>query len=216
MLIPQKYCVFVYVLWSLEPQVIAIRNALHPSRTNGLGGKNHSFECAFSKRTQVPETEPDGVQPHCGKDERRDDDRVNVCRSGVSWAKISQLWAPLYQMRRMNQPPSEGIMMAGLQRGASRLSQVRPEQWHSGAAALGLQGQGSPVTQPIVWAKSRQSCLTLWDPMDCSLPGSSVHGILQARLLEWVAMPSSRGSSWPRHRTRVSNISCIGRQVLYH
>ena len=39
MLIPQKYCVFVYVLWSLEPQVIAIRNALHPSRTNGLGGK---------------------------------------------------------------------------------------------------------------------------------------------------------------------------------
>ena len=43
-----------------------------------------------------------------------------------------------------------------------------------------------------------QSCLTLYDPMDCSLPGSSVHGILQARILEWVAMPSSRGSSPPR------------------
>ena len=42
-----------------------------------------------------------------------------------------------------------------------------------------------------VCAKSRQSCLTLCDPMDCSLPGSSVHGILQARILEWVAMPSS-------------------------
>ena len=40
-----------------------------------------------------------------------------------------------------------------------------------------------------------QLCLTLCDPMDCSLPGSSVHGILQARILEWVAMPSSRGSS---------------------
>ena len=40
-----------------------------------------------------------------------------------------------------------------------------------------------------------QSCLTLWDPMDCSPPGSSVHGILQARILEWVAMPPSRGSS---------------------
>ena len=38
-----------------------------------------------------------------------------------------------------------------------------------------------------------KSCLTLCDPMDCSLPGSSVHGILQARILEWVAMPSSRG-----------------------
>ena len=49
-----------------------------------------------------------------------------------------------------------------------------------------------------------QSCLTLWDPMDCSLPGSSVHGILQARILEWVAMPSSRGSSQPRDRTWVS------------
>ena len=39
-------------------------------------------------------------------------------------------------------------------------------------------------------AKSLQSCLTLCNPMDCSLPGSSVHGILQARILEWVAMPS--------------------------
>ena len=43
--------------------------------------------------------------------------------------------------------------------------------------------------------KSLQSCLTLCDPMDCSLPGSSVDGILQARMLEWVAMPSSRRSS---------------------
>ena len=49
-----------------------------------------------------------------------------------------------------------------------------------------------------VSAKSFQLCPTLCDPMDCSLPGSSVHGILQARILEWVAMPSSRGSSWPR------------------
>ena len=44
-------------------------------------------------------------------------------------------------------------------------------------------------------AKLLQSCLTLYDPLDCSPPGSSVHGILQARTLEWVAMPSSRGSS---------------------
>ena len=47
-------------------------------------------------------------------------------------------------------------------------------------------------------AKSLQSCLTLRDPMGCSAPGSSVHGILQAWILEWVAMPSSRGLSWPR------------------
>ena len=46
-------------------------------------------------------------------------------------------------------------------------------------------------------AKLLQSCLTLFNPMDYSPPGSSVHGILQARLLEWVAIPFSRGSSYP-------------------
>ena len=52
---------------------------------------------------------------------------------------------------------------------------------------------------------------TLWDPMDCSPPGSSVHGILQARILEWVAISSSRGSSWPRDWTYVS---CIESRFL--
>ena len=52
-----------------------------------------------------------------------------------------------------------------------------------------------------------QSCLTLCNPMDRSLPGSSVHGILQARILEWVAMPSSRRSSQPRDGTWVSCIA---------
>ena len=54
-----------------------------------------------------------------------------------------------------------------------------------------------------------QLCLTLCDPMDCGLPGSFVHGILQARTLEWVAMPSSRGSSQPRDQTHMSCVSCI-------
>ena len=57
------------------------------------------------------------------------------------------------------------------------------------------------------------SCPTLCNPMDCSLPGSSVHGISQARILEWVAIPFSRGSSWPRDQTHVS---CIGRRILYY
>ena len=59
-------------------------------------------------------------------------------------------------------------------------------------------------------------CLILCDPMDCSPPGSSVHGTLQARIPEWVAMPSSRGSSQSRDWTHVSCISSIGRRVLYH
>ena len=58
-------------------------------------------------------------------------------------------------------------------------------------------------------AKSLQSCSILCDPMDCNLPGSSVHGFPQAIKLEWVAIPFSRGSSWPRDRTHVSWDSCI-------
>ena len=52
-----------------------------------------------------------------------------------------------------------------------------------------------------------QSCPTLCDPMDCSLPGSSVHGIVQARILEWVAMLFSRGTSRPRDPKEVSGIT---------
>ena len=59
-------------------------------------------------------------------------------------------------------------------------------------------------------AKSLQSCPTLRDSIDCSPPGSSVHGILQVRILEWVTVPSFRGPSWPRDRTRDSYVSCIG------
>ena len=53
-------------------------------------------------------------------------------------------------------------------------------------------------TPRVVLRLVAQSCLTLCDPVDCSLSGPSVHGILQARILEWVAMPSSRGSSQTR------------------
>ena len=54
-----------------------------------------------------------------------------------------------------------------------------------------------------------QACLTLCNPMDCSPPGSSVHGILQARILEGVAILFSRGSSWRRDWTWVSCVFCI-------
>ena len=74
----------------------------------------------------------------------------------------------------------------------------------------------SPTGSMCPCAQSLQSYLTLWDPMNCSLSGSSVHGILQARILEWVDIPFSRGSSQPRNRTCISCISCIDRLVLYH
>ena len=62
--------------------------------------------------------------------------------------------------------------------------------------------------------KLLQSCPTLWDTMDYSLPGLFVHGILLARILEWIAMPSSRGSSQSRDQTHVSYFSCIDRWIL--
>ena len=65
-------------------------------------------------------------------------------------------------------------------------------------------------------AKLLQLYLTPCNPMDCNLPGSSVHGIIQPRISEQVAMPSSRGSPQLRDRTHVSFVSFIGRQVLYH
>ena len=61
-----------------------------------------------------------------------------------------------------------------------------------------------------------QSCPTFCDPMNCSLPGASVHEILQAKIMEWVAISFSKGYSRPRNQTGVSYSSCIGRQNLYH
>ena len=65
-------------------------------------------------------------------------------------------------------------------------------------------------------AKLLQSCPTLCYLMDRSPPGSSVHGVLWARTLEWVAIPFSREFSQPRDQAHVSYGFCIGRQVLYH
>ena len=68
-----------------------------------------------------------------------------------------------------------------------------------------------PLGKPLYVCMLTQSWLTLCN----SPPGSSVHGILQARILEWVVTPSSRGSSQTRDRTHIFYISCIGKRVLY-
>ena len=65
-------------------------------------------------------------------------------------------------------------------------------------------------------AKLLQLCLPLYDLIDYRPPGSPIHGLLQVRILEWVAVPSSRGSSLLSDGTRVSYVSSIGWRVLYH
>ena len=88
-----------------------------------------------------------------------------------------------------------------------------PDVWVCTECAQRVHGWLGP-TQPLTCSHSAaQSCPTLCDSMNCSPPGSCVHGILQARILEWVAMPSSRGSFWPRDPTRISCGSCIGRRT---
>ena len=83
--------------------------------------------------------------------------------------------------------------------------------WISKLGSLNL------ILNVCLCAKSLQSCPSLCNHIDCSPPSSSVNGILQARILEWVAMPFFRGSSRPRDgRNYVSFVSCIGRQVSYH
>ena len=68
-------------------------------------------------------------------------------------------------------------------------------------------GSGNPHYSLESESEVTQSCLSLCDPMDYSLPGFSVHGIFQARVLEWVAISFSRGSSWPRDQTQISCIA---------
>ena len=84
---------------------------------------------------------------------------------------------------------------------------------HQAPPTLGFSRQehwsGLPFPSPV----QMLSCVQLCDPMDCSLPCSSVHEISQVRILEWVAISFSRASSHPRDWTHVS---CIDRQILYH
>ena len=85
------------------------------------------------------------------------------------------------------------------------------------AQELGFRGQRGREKPERNWsqgvgAKSLWSRPTLCDPVNHSPPGSSVRGISQARILEWVAIPSSRGSSRPRDRTLISHDSCFGRR----
>ena len=76
-----------------------------------------------------------------------------------------------------------------------------------------LVGEGSVTRMHAYVLISVQSCLTICHPMDCGLPGFSVHGVSQPRIVEWVAISFSRASTQPRDWTWVS---CIGRWILHH
>ena len=109
----------------------------------------------------------------------------------------------LYQnLRPQGKPKNTGVASLSLQR-IFPTQELNQGLLHCRRILYQLSYQGNPT----------RSCLTLCNPIDCSLLGSSVHGISQAKILEWVAIPCSRGLSRPRDQTL---ISCLGRQILYH
>ena len=116
-------------------------------------------------------------------------------------------------LSQKREPGDSGSFSRGRKRCFSRNSILGTQKWESGETSRGrfekhIQGA---FAHPFLSLKVlvTQSCPTLFDPMDCSPPGSSVHGILRARILKWVDIPFSGGSSQPRDRTPVSCI--VGR-----
>ena len=123
------------------------------------------------------------------------------------WAVAHQ--APLFMgfsrqeyWRGLQFPPPLDLPNPGIETASSAAPALQEN-------SLPLNHQASPLRLLCVCAKLLQSCPTLCDPMDCSLPGSTVHGILQARNLERVVICFSRGSFRPKNRTRVPSI--VGR-----
>ena len=122
--------------------------------------------------------------------------------ANTSWTKLSRYhsqlqWEHLLFLPHLSLPPSQWPQIF-------ELKIPNAERW---------KGQYLPSIDSL--CSDAQLCLILCNPMDCR-PGSSVHGIFLERILEWVAMLSSTGSSQPRDWNRVSYISCIGRWILYH
>ena len=89
------------------------------------------------------------------------------------------------------------------------------ERWPD-ATPLPTFGNVVSAAEEVLPRSVTQLCPTVCDPRDCSPPGSTVHGILQTRILEWVAVPFSRGSSWPRNQTLVPSVSCIAGGLKWH
>ena len=117
-------------------------------------------------------------------------------------AEVPVLWPPDVKSWLMGKKPDAGKDWGQEEKGMTENEMVG---WHHQ-----LNGHEFEQLLPLSYEwmnEVTQSCPTLCDPIDRSLPGSSVHGIYQVRVLEWVAISFSRGSSPPKDRTQVSRIA---------
>ena len=124
------------------------------------------------------------------------------CMEVKSESEVTQSCPTLSNPKDCSPPGSSGGVY---------LSAMSPDQAISGQPHPGKQS-----CRCLICAKLLQSCPNLCDPRYHSPPGSSVHGILQARIVKWAAIPSSRGSSQPRDQTHIFYVSYIGTWVLYY
>ena len=142
---------------------------------------------------------------------------------GQKQASGARLWICLQAGFSRSGQPSTGRSGLGVERWGKGVSFADSDpdttslHTHKRAGSLGEQRWTHyALLHQRVCAKPLQSRLTLCDPVDRSPPGSSVCRISQARILEWVAISSSRGSSPPRDQTCISYVSCLSRQALCH
>ena len=130
-----------------------------------------------------------------------------IARKVENWAhKKGRHMGPYHTVR----------MMTSLGHEDRRHSQSLSKWHHSLSSTITPVGRLVTCMCDVHAQSVAQLCPTLCSPMDCSPPGSSAHGISQARILEWVAISSFRRSLWPRVWTHISCSPCIGRQILYH
>ena len=162
---------------------LQVKNLLLFLGSNRWKNKDSSYlECTAKHRQALLQTEPDLCQASCNQA-----------------GKVPKILNPLTKPTGIREEKFDSWFPFS----PSFLSEEREIRKYASKCGLGIisLNYGSFL---CMCAQSLQSCLTLCDHMDCSPPGSSVHGILQARILEWVVMPSSRGSSWPTGGTWVS------------
>ena len=135
-----------------------------------------------------------------------------LCHRPSAGHHLSCSSVPETALAQSGAPPARGLRGEGLSRRGRVLGQVKiqgPGPLHPGARHRAEAGDRGSMVAAAPSAKSLQLCLTLCDPMDCSPPGFSVHGILQARILEWGAVPSLLLPSLPQKKIRKLSLSTL-------
>ena len=144
---------------------------------------------------RIPHRERGTSEPH------------RTCQGSISFSLVKDVYKAMLTQKEGKLPKHyhtpRRMRPRTLGTGPNDYQECNEEEWWSWA-------------QPMWVCSVAQSCPTLCDPTDCSRPGSSVHGVFQARMLKWVAISSCRGYSSPRDWKCVSCVSCTDRWILYN